>query len=296
MIKLFENFLLEKSIGSENTRVKWYSDIDKKLFYKIIKMDPTSIRKKDFSKLGKYSKWLIREYKKGAFRGFYENNYKGEVPMDGKLTWKGHTEKINYYLFIFSTGWFKRYSKNNNLSFDILTYSMEKFIETIYHIEEEFKRETEGAKYDYIYSDDNLKVILPLNYTASYEVAKNTDWCSKTIGSYNDWSQRAILYRIIFSDGEKIKITWEKDNMQCNIASLEYPEIRPNGNPFDKLKNGKERWEEHMIYNKIYNKVSGDHWEHLEKLIRRIPENVKKIIVDHFNHYSKKKNNKVVVS
>ena len=64
IIKSFKQ-IFEKSIGSEEIRKKWYSDLPKKTFYSLVNIDPTSVRKKDFSKPGKYSKWLIREYKKG---------------------------------------------------------------------------------------------------------------------------------------------------------------------------------------------------------------------------------------
>ena len=63
--KNFSDIILEKSIGSEEIRNKWYSEMDKKVFYKLVNLDPTSIRKKDFSKPGKYTKWLISMYKKG---------------------------------------------------------------------------------------------------------------------------------------------------------------------------------------------------------------------------------------
>jgi hypothetical protein len=60
----FSGLLLEKSIGSEEIRKKWYPDLDKKIFYKLVNLDPTSVRKKEFSKPGKYTKWLISMYKK----------------------------------------------------------------------------------------------------------------------------------------------------------------------------------------------------------------------------------------
>ena len=59
MSRILNYSLFEASIGSENIRKKWYPKIPKKLFYTIINLDPTSVRKKDFSKPGKFSKWLI---------------------------------------------------------------------------------------------------------------------------------------------------------------------------------------------------------------------------------------------
>ena len=70
----FNNFseIFEKSIGSEEIRKKWYSDLDKKTFYKLVNIDPTSVRKKEFSKPGKYVKWLITQYKKVQKYGYYD--------------------------------------------------------------------------------------------------------------------------------------------------------------------------------------------------------------------------------
>jgi hypothetical protein len=74
----FYEILLEKSIGSEEIRKKWYPDLDKKIFYKLVNTDPTSVRKKGFSKPGKYVKWLIMQYKRMVYeeqREFKELGY-----------------------------------------------------------------------------------------------------------------------------------------------------------------------------------------------------------------------------
>jgi len=57
-----KSLILEKSIGSEEIRKKWYSDLPKDIFYKLVNIDPTSVRKKELSKPGKYVKWLIISY------------------------------------------------------------------------------------------------------------------------------------------------------------------------------------------------------------------------------------------
>ena len=76
--KNFSEIILEKSIGSEEIRNKWYPDLDKKIFYKLVNLDPTSIRKKDFSKPGKYVKWLINMYKKWSIKEYYNKNEKSK--------------------------------------------------------------------------------------------------------------------------------------------------------------------------------------------------------------------------
>jgi hypothetical protein len=40
-----EEFIVEKSIGSESIRMKYYSDLPKHVFYSIVNLDPTSVRK-----------------------------------------------------------------------------------------------------------------------------------------------------------------------------------------------------------------------------------------------------------
>ncbi len=73
----FYEILLEKSIGSEEIRKKWYPDLDKKIFYKLVNTDPTSVRKKGFSKPGKYVKWLIMQYKRMVYEEQQEFKERG---------------------------------------------------------------------------------------------------------------------------------------------------------------------------------------------------------------------------
>jgi hypothetical protein len=39
-------------------------------------------------------------------------------------------------------------------------------------ISDEYELQTEELKYDIVYSDDKLDVLIPINFTASYELAK----------------------------------------------------------------------------------------------------------------------------
>lgn len=254
-LKYFVDIILEKSIGSESIRLKYYSNIDKKLFYKIVNLDPTSIRKKDFSKPGKYSKWLLLQLKKG--------NLSQELLNDDSFY-----KKLNYYLFIFSTGWYKSETKNiyyeypNQESNDYLTVThhvsytfnditkFKSISDFIKHMEQYVKRyesETEKAKFDVVYSDDKLDVLVPLNFSASYETAKNTEWCSQSLLGFSTWNFQHILFRIIPKNKEydKVKLTWGK---RWYIATTKYPEISnskwdkyQNYKPFDEV-DDKEVW------------------------------------------------------
>lgn len=95
----FSGLLLEKSIGSEEIRKKWYPDLDKKIFYKLVNLDPTSVRKKEFSKPGKYTKWLISMYKKMKSQDYFESD-------DSDLDRYFNSDLV-FMLFVFSTGWYR---------------------------------------------------------------------------------------------------------------------------------------------------------------------------------------------
>ena len=231
-ILLFNQYITESSIGSENIRIKHYPDMDKKQFYKIVNIDPTSVRKKDFSKPGKYSKWLLREFKKGTYNDYFSD--------------ESFTKELNYKLFVFSTQWFK--NKFNKSAYyvsgykgymvdgDILKFDLIQFYNYMDEYILEYKTITEDSKYDVIYENDDYTILVPLNFSGSYETAQNTDWCSKAYPGYSMWIKISILFRVIPKDKsyEKLKITWTKKHDECHFASQKYPEIViKDENPFD---------------------------------------------------------------
>jgi len=255
LINKYNDFLysiLEKSIGSEEIRMKWYSDIDKKIFYKIVNIDPTSVRKKDFSKPGKYTKWLLNMYKSmlksDIYRSFILEDFGSYFDSE-----------LNYNLFIFSTDWYK----NKNENTDILKFkSIIDFNNYMSDYAEEYKLKTEDSKYDIIYSDNNIDILIPLNFSASYETAKNTDWCSIKNSGFSLWKQMSLMFRIIPKDSkyDKLKLTWTKKsrspNMQWYIACSKYPEINGEGNPFDNFEEKLEFLDSLEIKNNIKNTMS----------------------------------------
>lgn len=245
--KNFSEIILEKSIGSEEIRNKWYSEMDKKVFYKLVNLDPTSIRKKDFSKPGKYVKWLINMYKKLVSESeYFENSLYGfDDYFDSHL---------NFKLFIFSTGWYKSKVKkesfylggelNKTIENDIFKFkTLRDFEKHMYKYQDEYRTQTEDAKYDVVFSDDKVDILIPINFTASAETAKNTEWCSQSYGGYSMWNKVALLFRIIPKDNkyDKLKLTWNKNNKGWYLACSKYPEIHEYNNPFDKV-NGIENW------------------------------------------------------
>lgn len=251
----FSSPLLEKSIGSEEIRNKWYSDLDKSIFYKLVNLDPTSVRKKDFSKPGKYVKWLIKMYKKESESEYFDFD-------------RDFNSDLNFKLFIFSTGWYASKVKkesfylggelNKTIENDIFKFpTLRDFERHIYKYQDEYRTQTEDAKYDVVFSDDKVDVLIPINFTAASETAKNTEWCSRSYAGYSWWNKKSLLFRIIPKDKEydKLKLTWSKEegDNEWHIACSKYPEISGEGTPFDII-DGKESWQEKVDYmNGIHN-------------------------------------------
>ena len=291
----FNNLILEKSIGSEETRLKWYADLDKKLFYKIVNIDPTSIRNKKISKLGKYSKWLLMQYKK--------NNLNNNLLYD-----ESFTKKLNYYLFIFSTGWYKSYSKViyydypnrgqndfltkiEKVSFvdnDILKFDLQSFTDMIGKLVSRYENETDKSKFDTVYSDENLSVLVPLNFASSRETALNTTWCSQVPIGFSNWNSTSILFRIIPKSKklDKVKLTWTKG--EWFMAPQKYPEIHnwttnsligDNWKPFDKNQNGKETWEILVEKVEVNDK---DHWKRFRDTVILLSDKAKQTINEYW--------------
>jgi hypothetical protein len=288
--KNFSNIILEKSIGSEEIRKKWYSDLDKKVFYKLVNIDPTSIRKKEFSKPGKYTKWLINMYKKESKSEYFDFN-------------DSFNSHLNFKLFIFSTGWYKSKVKkesfylggelNKTIENDILKFpTLRDFERHMYNYQDEYRKQTEDAKYDVVFSDDKIDILIPINFTASAETAKNTEWCSQSYGGYSMWNKIALLFRIIPKDNkyDKLKLTWNKDNKGWYLACSKYPEIRGSKNPFDKT-NGIENWK--IFKNEMDHKNDWDKWKEnsikIDETMNLLSEKAKETIKEYYNKNEKSK-------
>lgn len=288
----------EKSIGSESIRLKWYSDIDKSIFYKLVNIDPTSVRKKDFSKPGKYVKWLIKCYK----QIFGDNREDGLERFDSFFN-----KELSYFLFIFSTGWYhsrciKEVYYSDGLSArllenDILKFKrLNDFTYKMGYVADSYESLTEKAKYDVVYSDNKIDVLIPLNFTASFETAKNTDWCSQSLPGYSNWNKVALLFRIIPKDEDydKLKLTWRKDG-RWYIACSKYPEINnETSSPFERV-DGKESWVERLNFmDNLYKDSSPERWLNNSNKIRKTMEllsNRSKEVINKYYDKNKKVSN-----
>ena len=293
----FNDIILEKSIGSEEIRKKWYPDLDKKLFYKLVNLDPTSVRKKDFSKPGKYVKWLIMQYKRMVQEDQQMEEWKRRVfNIHNNLDFQfdqWFDKELNFFLFVFSTGWYKaRYNLTDILKFK----SLEDFKSHIkFRVLERYKAETDNAKYDIVFSDDNVDILIPINFTASRETAENTDWCSKSYSGFSLWNRRALLFRIIPKDKklDKLKLTWEKNDNRWYLACSKYPEIDGDGFLFEVV-DGEERWKQvlndyrndkDLDQNNTYVVKFLDNLRHIEQTMGLLSDDAKKAITNYYKNF-----------
>ena len=210
---------------------------------------------------------------------------------------------LNFALFIFSTGWYKSKVKkesfylggqlNKTIENDIFKFkTLNEFETHMYKIKDEYRKQTEDAKYDVVFSDDKVDILIPINFTASAETAKNTEWCSQSYGGYSMWNKKALLFRIIPKDNkyDKLKLTWNKNDDGWYLACSKYPEIRDYNNPFDKT-NGIENWK--VSKNKMDNDTNWDKWKEnsikIEETMSLLSEKAKETIKEYYNKNEKSK-------
>lgn len=301
MSRILNFTLFESSIGSEEIRKKWYSKIPKKVFYEIINIDPTSVRKKEFSKPGKFSKWLLMKMIDRETNNLSES---------GEYFLKNEKEKLSFFLFIFNSGWYRLVCTEATMR-DILQFkNINDFMKYMQDFEKSYTLETK-SKYDFIYADNKVNIVVPLNFTASFETAKYTDWCTKNIKAWNFWSSVAILFRILpkSKSYSKVKLSWKLTQpYSWTLASEKYPEISGTGNPFS-IEDGQENWKttlDNTIKRSLEDsaqlfslwtqqgykedeipKKDFKNYEQLERTMGILSDDVKKQIVNHFNKFKK---------
>lgn len=287
----FSDNLLEGSIGSEAIRNKWYPDLDKRTFYKLVNFDPTSVRKENFSKPGKHVKWLIKMYKDLVLK--LDEDFEFEKYFDGNL---------NFYLFLFSTGWYKSKVEKNRISGnpesienDIFKFkSIIDFESHMSRIREEYLKETENAKFDTVFSDDKIDILIPINYTASAEISKNTEWCTRYYITYLIHSKVSLMFRVLpkLQGYDKMKLTWHKkkssDEEIWTVSSSRYPEFYGKGDPFKiDPKTGKENLESVLSNDYFNSSKPQERIKEIRKTLSLLSKEAKESISEYYEKYGK---------
>ena len=166
MDRLCETTLLLEAMSLDDIHAKYYSDIDKNLFDKIVAADPTS--NVGTGKKGKYCMWLLNLYRKG--------NLNPELELS----------HANEYLKIANR--LNGFDINSMSSVADLFNKVEPYIngKSTSKSEEERKIK-EGA--DKVYEDNEWVVIVPHTKEAAIYYGKGTKWCTAATESRN-WFDR----------------------------------------------------------------------------------------------------------
>lgn len=61
----------------------------------------------------------------------------------------------------------------------------------------------------FLYKDENLTIKVVKTADAAKEQGKDTNWCSNSSGSFYDHNMTSNMYRFIFNDGYKLRLTWD---------------------------------------------------------------------------------------
>lgn len=191
-------FLIEAA-SLDDIYQKYYSNIDKDIFNKIITSDPTYNNEKK-NKMGKYGKWLLNLYQK--------NNLKIE-----------DLYKATNYLTYFDK--YQRFLKDKDINHyktlpelysNIKEYidNQDKYLSNS-EIEKNIKHDAEK-----VYEDDNWIIIIPHSKEASCYYGKGTQWCTAAEHSTNyfdDYNSQGNLYiNINKITGDKYQFHFQTDS------------------------------------------------------------------------------------
>jgi len=252
--------VFEKSIGMKTIYDKYYSDIKYELFGELINLDPTTKYNKyrndsTKNKMGKYSKWILREFRNGHFDSHIkEDDVKG-------------LKFLREELKLIGTSWL---NKRMGKPIDVLKYSYPELTNLLSSYMDQYKKETlfdkadVGIEYDLLFEDDKWMIFVPLNWqTSQYLCGKDSQWCSNTqSGWVYTKGEGNILYRFIPKGyGSKMRLTWMNDKSKYNWAfayTKSVYHLRGDGNPFE---NGDDVYYENDIdtHNELSKQISNIH-------------------------------------
>ena len=281
--------IFEKSIGVDNIYTNYYSDIKHELFLQLLDLDPTSnTHYLESGKLGKYSKWILREYRKGYFDSYIKDNDVKSLKF------------LKEELTLIGTSWL---NKRMGEKLDILKYSYPEITNLLSSYMDQYKKETifdkadVGIEYDLLFEDDKWMVFVPLNWqTSQYLCGKDTQWCSNT---QNGWdytvkSDDNILYRFIpKGPGRKMRLTWSKKSGKYNWAfayTYSVYHLRGDNNPFENDSIGDiERKNLATLSPSEIKELAGkDIHNELVKQISNLHKDAKKEVINYHNKVNKK--------
>lgn len=191
--------------------VKYYSDIDREIFNKIVSSDPTWREDKP-NKMGKFGKWLLKLWVNKKL--MLEDLYKA-------------TEYLSYFVKYNNRIEVKDINKYHSLPelYNIVKVFMDN-PEIATSNSDEVRRIKEGA--DKVFENGEWLVIVPHTKEASCYYGKGTQWCTAAEQSNNMFdhynSQGNLYINIRKSDGEKFQFHFESGSfMDATDTPIESP-------------------------------------------------------------------------
>ena len=191
--------------------VKYYSDIDRGIFNKIVSSDPTWREDKP-NKMGKFGKWLLKLWVNKKL--MLEDLYKA-------------TEYLSYFVKYNNRIEIKDINKYHSLPelYNIVKVFMDN-PEIATSNSDEVRRIKEGA--DKVFENGEWLVIVPHTKEASCYYGKGTQWCTAAEQSHNMFdhynSQGNLYINIRKSDGEKFQFHFESGSfMDATDTPIESP-------------------------------------------------------------------------
>lgn len=191
--------------------VKYYSDIDRGIFNKIVSSDPTWREDKP-NKMGKFGKWLLKLWVNKKL--MLEDLYKA-------------TEYLSYFVKYNNRIEIKDINKYHSLPelYNIVKVFMDN-PEIATSNSDEVRRIKEGA--DKVFENGEWLVIVPHTKEASCYYGKGTQWCTAAEQSHNmfdHYNNQGNLYiNIRKSDGEKFQFHFESGSfMDATDTPIESP-------------------------------------------------------------------------
>lgn len=191
--------------------VKYYSDIDREIFNKIVSSDPTWREDKP-NKMGKFGKWLLKLWVNKKL--MLEDLYKA-------------TEYLSYFVKYNNRIDVKDINKYHSLQelYNIVKVFMDN-PEIATSNSDEVRRIKEGA--DKVFENGEWLVIVPHTKEASCYYGKGTQWCTAAEQSNNmfdHYNNQGNLYiNIRKSDGEKFQFHFESGSfMDATDTPIESP-------------------------------------------------------------------------
>ena len=191
--------------------VKYYSDIDRGIFNKIVSSDPTWREDKP-NKMGKFGKWLLKLWVNKKL--MLEDLYKA-------------TEYLSYFVKYNNRIDVKDINKYHSLLelYNIVKVFMDN-PDVATSNSDEIRRIKEGA--DKVFENGEWLVIVPHTKEASCYYGKGTQWCTAAEQSHNmfdHYNNQGNLYiNIRKSDGEKFQFHFESDSfMDATDTPIESP-------------------------------------------------------------------------